>query len=169
MRRPASGPSVSATAMARLSSTLLGVPPGPVLIAEQHELAVAKPRLAAGVVQEHHRQQPVNLGLVRKQFGQRAAQPDCFRRQLVATAVALIEDQVNDGENGVETLAEQVNRWHAKRDCRSFDLSLGPHQPLRHRALRYQEGTGDLVGAEPPEGAQGERNLRLDSAPGGSR
>jgi hypothetical protein len=44
-----------------------------------------------------------------------------------------------------------------------FDLPLGAHQPLRHRALRYQEGTGDLVGAEPAEGAQGERNLRLDS------
>jgi hypothetical protein len=55
-----------------------------------------------------------------------------------------------------------VDRWHAKRDPRSFDLSLGPHQPLRHRALRYQEGTGDLVGAEPAESAQGERNLRLD-------
>ena len=39
---------------------------------------------------------------------------------------------------------------------------LGPDQPLRHRALRYQEGTGDLVGAEPAESAQGERNLRLD-------
>jgi hypothetical protein len=43
------------------------------------------------------------------------------------------------------------------------------HEPLRHRALRHQECTGDLVGAEPAEGAQGERNLRLDSAPGGSR
>src|SRR5215472_996019 len=55
-----------------------------------------------------------------------------------------------------------MNRWYAKRDPRSFDLSLRPHQPLRHRALRYQEGTGDLVGAEPAESAQGERNLRLD-------
>jgi hypothetical protein len=55
-----------------------------------------------------------------------------------------------------------VSRWHAKRDPGGFDLPLGAHQPLRHRALRYQEGTGDLVGAEPAEGAQGERNLRLD-------
>jgi hypothetical protein len=113
-------------------------------------------------MQEHHRQQPVNLGLVRKQFGQRAPQPDRLRRQLVAAAVALVVDQVDDGENGVETLAEQVNRWHAKRDRRRFDLALGPHQPLRHRALRYQEGPGDLVRGEPAQGAQGERNLRLD-------
>ena len=40
-------------------------------------------------------------------------------------------------------------------------ILLGPDQPLRHRALRYQEGTGDLVGAEPAESAQGERNLGL--------
>ena len=113
-------------------------------------------------MQEHHRQQPVHLGFVRKQFGQRAPQPDGLRGQLVAAAVALIEDQVNDGENGVETLTEQVIRWHAERDPRRFDLSLGPHQPLRHRAFGYQEGTGDLVGAEPAEGAQGERHLRLD-------
>ncbi len=132
------------------------------LIAEQHELAVAKPRLAPGVVQEHDRQQPVNLGLVREQFGQRAPQPDSLRCQLVAAAVALVEDQVDDRENGVETLTEQMSRWYAKRDLGGFDLPLGAHQPLRHRALRYQEGTGDLVGTEPAEGAQGERNLRLD-------
>jgi hypothetical protein len=111
--------------MARLSSTLLGVPPGPVLIAEQHELAVAKPRLAAGVVQEHHRQQPVYLGLVREQFGQRAPQPDSLRCQLVAAAVALVEDQVDDRENGVETLPEQMSWRHAKRDPGGFDLPLG--------------------------------------------
>src|SRR5258708_26384745 len=65
-------------------------------------------------------------------------------------------------EDGVETLAEQVNRWHAKRDPCSFDLSLRPHQPLSHRALRYQECACGLVDGGPAEGAQGERNLRLD-------
>jgi hypothetical protein len=134
----------------------------PVLIAEQHELAVAEPRLAAGVVHKHHRQQPVNLGVLRKQFGERASQPHRLRREFIAAAVALVEDQVDDGEDGVETLAEQVSRWHPERDRRSSDLALGPHQPLRHRGIRYQEGTGDLVGGEPAEGAQGERDLCLD-------
>jgi hypothetical protein len=41
---------------------------------------------------------------------------------LVAAAVALVEDQVDDGENGVETLAEQVNWWHAKRDPRRLTV-----------------------------------------------
>jgi hypothetical protein len=113
-------------------------------------------------VQEHHRQQAVHLGVVRQQLGERASQPDGLGRELVATAVTLVEDQVNDGKNGVETLAEQVSRWHAKRDPRCFDLALGPHQPLRHRALRDEESPGDLVGGKPAEGAQRERDLRLD-------
>jgi hypothetical protein len=50
-------------------------------------------------VQKHHRQQPADLGFVRKQFSERASQPDFFGRQLVAIAVALVEDQVDDGEN----------------------------------------------------------------------
>ncbi|MDP4503400.1 hypothetical protein Q9G87_15615 [Nonomuraea sp. G32] len=83
-------------------------------------------------------------------------------RELVAAAVALVEDQVNDGENRIEPLAEQVARWNPRRDPRCFDLALGPHQPLRHRALRYEEGAGDLVGGEPAEGPQGERHLLLD-------
>jgi hypothetical protein len=38
-----------------------------------HQLATAKSRLAAGVVQQHHRQQPVDLGLVRRHFDERPA------------------------------------------------------------------------------------------------
>src|SRR5262249_42292359 len=116
--RPAAAQGGRAAEPGAPSRELLSVPAWPGLIAEQHELAVAKPRLAAGVVQEHHRRQPVNLGLVRQYFGQATSQPDCLSRELVAAAVALVEDQVNDGENGVETLAEQVNRWHPKRDRR---------------------------------------------------
>jgi hypothetical protein len=55
-----------------------------------------------------------------------------------------------------------VIRGYAEWDPRRFDLAFGPDQPLRHGALWYQEGAGDLVGAEPAESAQGERHLRLD-------
>jgi hypothetical protein len=112
-------------------------------------------------VQEHHRQQPVDLR-VREQVGERAPQPDRLRHQLGAPAVALVEDQVDDAEDGVEALAQQVRRWHPERDPGRPDLALGPHQPLRHRALRHQEGAGDLLGGEPAQGAQGERHLGLD-------
>jgi hypothetical protein len=113
-------------------------------------------------VHQHHRQEPANLGVLGKQFGQRASQPDGLGGELIAAAVALIEDQVDNGENGIEPLAEQMRRWHSKRDRRRFDLALCPDQPLRHRALRYQEGAGDLAGGESAQAAQGERNLRLD-------
>jgi hypothetical protein len=46
------------------------------LIAEQRELAVAEPRLATRIVQQHHRQEPANLGVLGKQFDERASQPD---------------------------------------------------------------------------------------------
>jgi len=52
---------------------LLGVPARPVLVTQQHELAVPESRFATGVVYEHHRQESVDFGLVRKQFGQRTA------------------------------------------------------------------------------------------------
>jgi len=67
---------------------LLGVPPGPVLTTEQIVLAVAKPRLAWRIVQEHQYQQPVNLGVVRNQFGESVPQSDGLRREFVAAALA---------------------------------------------------------------------------------
>lgn len=114
-------------------------------------------------MQQHHRQQPVNLGVVGKQVGEGPSQPDRFGGQFVAAPVALVEDQVHDGEHGVETLAEQVLRRYAEGDPRRFDLALGPHQPLRHRWLRHQERPGDLGGGQPAQGAKGERNLRLEA------
>ena len=54
---------------------LLGVPARRVLVGEQHELAVVEARVAARVVQQHQRQQAVDLGLVGHQLGERAAEP----------------------------------------------------------------------------------------------
>jgi hypothetical protein len=107
-------------------------------------------------------QQPVNLRVVRKQLGERTSQPDCLRRHLVAAAVALVEDQVNDRKNGVETLAEQVNRWHSKRDPRSFDLRLARTSrcAIVRSGTRKARAISSVV--SPPRVPQGERNLRLD-------
>ena len=50
----------------------------------RHQFAGAKPRLATGVVHEHQRQQPANLGIVREQVGgcmsQRDARPLARRK-----------------------------------------------------------------------------------------
>ena len=49
---------------------LRGVPARAVLVGEQHQVALAEPRLAAGVEQQHHRQQAVHLRLVGHQLGE---------------------------------------------------------------------------------------------------
>ncbi|ODU05164.1 MAG: hypothetical protein ABS81_08335 [Pseudonocardia sp. SCN 72-86] len=72
---------------------------------------------------------------------------------LVAAAVALVEDQVDDGEDGVETFPQQVRGRHAERDGGGLDLAFRAHETLRHRGFGDEEGAGDLVGREPAEGA----------------
>ena len=62
------------------------VPERAVLVGEQHELAVAEARLAAGVVQQHQREQGLHLGLVGHQLGERAAEPDRLAGQVAAAA-----------------------------------------------------------------------------------
>ena len=63
---PRSAPARSSAARpARICSR---VPQRPILVGEQHELAVAQARLAARVVQQHQRQQPEHLGLVGHQL-----------------------------------------------------------------------------------------------------
>jgi hypothetical protein len=54
-----------------------------------------------------------------------------------------------------------VVRRHAEGDARGADLSLRANEPLGHRRLGHEEGAGDLVGGQPAEGAEGERDLRL--------
>ena len=60
------------------------VPERAVLVGEQHQVAAAEPRLAAGVVQQHHRQQTVHLRLVGHQLGERPPEPERLGRQLAA-------------------------------------------------------------------------------------
>src|SRR2546430_12220857 len=56
------------------------------------------PRVASRVVQQHHRQQPVRLGLVGHQLDERASEPQRLGREVASAAVALVEDQVDDGD-----------------------------------------------------------------------
>ena len=60
---------------------LRAVPQRAILVGEQHELAVAKARVAARVVQQHQREQPERLGLVGHQLGERDTEPDRLRRR----------------------------------------------------------------------------------------
>ena len=86
------------------------IPPCPVLLAERHQLAVrVGARRPACVRQQHQREQPGDLGVVRQHAVQRPGQPDRLPGQLDALqrgarggGVALIEDQVQDVEDGAQ-------------------------------------------------------------------
>jgi len=143
---------------------LLGVPQRPVLIAQQHDVAVAEPGPAAGVVQQHQCEQPMHLGLVGHQLGDRSPQPQRFVRKVAAGGrgrISLVEDQVDDREHRGEPVGQQVGGGHAERDRGGLDLALGPHQALGHRRLADQECSGDLLGRETAERPQRQRDLRV--------
>jgi hypothetical protein len=137
---------------------------GALLVGEQHQLTVAKPRLEASVVQQHQRQQSMHLGLIGHQLGQRSAESQGFGGELAPGGrdrVPLVEDQVHDRDYGAQPLRQQMVGWHPERDPGGLDLALGPDQPLGHRRLSDQEGVRDLSGAQAAERPQGEGDLSV--------
>jgi hypothetical protein len=119
-------------------------------------------------VQQEEREQPQRLGLVRHEDGEQLAQADGLVAEVAAhepvaagRRVALVEEQVDDGEHGAEALGEQVVRGHAKGDARLADAPLGAHEPLRKRRLGDEEGARDLTRGEAGHLAQREREARL--------
>ena len=144
---------------------LRGVPERPVLVCQQHELPVSRSRPAARVVQQHHREQPVHLGLVGHQLGERPAETQRLGRQVAAgrrRRVAGVEDQVHHREHGRETIGQQVVGRHAKRDPGRLDLAFGADQALGHGRLADQERLGDLGRGQAAERPQGERDLGVE-------
>ena len=143
----------------RASVELAGVPERAVLVLEQHQLVAVHTRRAAGVVGEHQGEQAADLALVGHQGEQDPAQPDRLRREVDATPVALVEDQVDHGQHHREAVGQQVVRRDPERDRGPGDLLLGPGEPALHRLRRDQEGRRDLVGRQPAHGAQRQRDL----------
>ena len=75
--------------------------------------------------------------------------------------VALVEDQVDDGEHAVHALAEVLRRRDPVGDLGRADLLLRAGDALRHRRLGDEEGLRDLGHGEAAEQAQGQRHPRL--------
>ncbi len=138
------------------------VPERAILLGQQHDLVISESGFAAGVQEQHHGQQPVHLRLGGHQLGERPPQEERLSRQLAATAVPFVEDQVDDGEHGDEPLGQQMWRRHPEGDPCGLDLALGSHQSLRHRGLGHQEGARDLDGRQASERPQHQRDLRVD-------
>ena len=120
------------------------------------------------VVEQHEREQRLDLGFAGQQAVEQAPQPDRLGAQLAphqriarGGAVALVEHEVDDREHRVEPVGQLVGRRHSERDARGFDLALRPHEPLRHRRLWNEERTSDRRGRQTGHGAQRERDLRF--------
>ena len=148
---------------------LVGVPQRAVLVGEQHEPPVGvDARVAPRVVQQHQREQPARLALLRHQLDQQAPEPDRLRAQLApherragGRRVALIEDQVDGGEHRGQPVRQLVLLGHAVGDPGVGDLALRAHQPLRHRGLGDEERARDLRHRQAAERAQRQRHPRL--------
>jgi hypothetical protein len=146
------------------------VPAAAVLILQRDQIAAPVGAGGpAGVLQQHQRQQAARLGLARHQPGQRPRQPDRLRAQLRpdhvrarGRAVALVEQQVQHGQDPGGALREQARGRHPVRDRGVADLALGADDPLRHRRLGHQQRAGDLGRGQPGQRPQRERDPRLE-------
>ena len=120
---------------------------------------------AAGVQQQEQRQQSVRLRLVGHQLGEYAGEPDRLGAQVKpqqgagGRRVALVEDQVDDGEDGREAAGKLGFGGHAVGDAGVPDLALGPDDPLGHGRFRHEERPRDLRRLEPAEQPEGQRDL----------
>ena len=141
---------------------LLGVPERAVLLLQQDDGAIGEACFAPRVVQEHQRQEPVHLGLVGHELGERASEPDGFAGQLVPAAVPLVEDQVDHREDCAQAIREQVGRRYAEWDACGFDLPLRAHESLRHRLVGDEERARDLLRRETSERTERQRDLRVE-------
>ena len=120
-------------------------------------------------MEEHQGEDAERLGLVGHQLDEDAREADRLAAQLAPDErvagrrrVALVEDQVDDPEDGLEALGEEVIRWDAVGDPGVADLLLGPDQALSQGRLRDEERPGDLRGRQPTQRPQGQRDLGLD-------
>ena len=144
------------------------VPAAAVLLVQGDQLATGDPGRAAGIDEQQEGEQARDLALVGEQLAQHAGETDRLVRQLdahrvVARAgeVALVEDEVDDGEHGVQPLGQVGRLRHAVRDVRALDLRLRAGDALRHRGLGHEEGPRDLGDGESAEHAQREGHTGL--------
>ena len=154
----------------RALGDLVMVPTCPVLLVQDHEVSgIVDPCPPSRVVDEHQRQEAQGLGFVGHEGAHGPGQPDRFGAQALAHEVgagsgrvALVEQEVQHREDGGGPVHQQVGRRDAKGDAGVADLAFGPDQPLGHRGLGNQESTGDLRRRHAGEGAQRERDLRVE-------
>ena len=83
-------------------------------------------------------------------------------RLAASRRIALVEDEIDHRQHGVEALGHVLRLGHGVGNAGVADLALGADQALRHRRRRHQKGARDLVGLEAAERAERQRDLRLE-------
>src|SRR4029077_18710053 len=124
---------------------------------------------AAGLGEEHQRQQPRDLTVVRHEGTDQASEPDRLGGQIVTYGigvgagrqVALVEDEEKDGEYTGDPGREILRGRHPIRDASRLDLGLRAGDPLPHGGLLHQEGTRDLGHGQTGDHAQRQRRAGL--------
>ena len=140
------------------------VPASPVLIEQQHRLAVgAGPGPQAGGLDLHQRHQAVHLRLGGDQFRQDAAEAErvfaqCRTHPVVAGGggVALVEDEIDHLEHRGQPWGEVAAPGNLEGNVRFGEGALGPHDALGDGRHRDEEGARDLFGGQAAEQAQRE-------------
>ena len=131
------------------------------MLFEQHELSLREPRVTPRVVDQHQREQTMDLRLVGHQPAQQSPQPDRLPRKVEAPSVPLVEDQVHDREHRIEPVWEEMIGGDREGDARLLDLHARSRQPALHCVLRDEERACDLFRGEAAERTQRECDLRL--------
>ena len=149
------------------------VPPPPVLLLEEHQIAVGVgARRGAGGLELHQGQQTQHLGLAGHQLGEHAGEADRLVAEILPHEVlarmgrvTLVEDQVQRREHGRQPRGQLRPFRHLVRESPVPDRPLRAYQALGDRRLGYQERPRDLRRREAPHQPQRER----DAAVGGKR
>ena len=128
----------------------------------------AGPGVPARVVEQHQGEQAEHLGLVGHQRRQQLAQAQRLRAQLSphqvlagGGGVALVEDQVDDREHGVEAVGQRGVARQLERDPGVADLALGPDQALGHGGVGHEERPRDLRPGQAADRLERQRHPRL--------
>src|SRR5271165_3248845 len=145
--------------------------PGPTVLLDKGDQFAARrnPGGAAGLSEEHQRQQPGHLTVLRHEGTDQASEPDRLGGQVVTYGigvgagrqVALVEDEEQDGEYAGGACREIFRGRHPIRDASRLDLGLRAGDPLPHCGLLHQEGTGDLGHGQTADHAQRQRHAGL--------
>ncbi|OIJ90076.1 hypothetical protein BIV25_32790 [Streptomyces sp. MUSC 14] len=143
------------------------VPPLAVLFGQRYQVAGrCRPCLAAGVSEQHQREQPGHLAVLGQLRVHRPGQPDRLAGEVGAdqlgargSGVALVEDQVEHVQHDPQPLLALRALGQGERAAGGTDALLGPADPGRHRGLRHQERARDLGRGQAAHRAQRQRGL----------